>query len=232
VRKLLDGKSSSGGIAQLLQELDAYDELKDRLGGNESKDSGVGGQILGQLIQNLPTILPLLLGKDSSSKQKVYVIETPDGSKEVSPEEYSRYKSTRLLPEAVNHPPVKSEAVESVVEKPSETKTVEETEAPKAVSLDIKTWMMYLGENPYVLAEILKEKASYEDEEGKKVKVILSFLRTQTADSLLKLLSKFKESEDKETVDAIIQLEWHKEWLTEFLAIVKKESSESEALIV
>jgi len=234
-------KSHYGRTTDLVREIEGLKQLKEVLG-EESESKGEGfftpdmvKSLLGD--QGVVGLLGSLLGR-SGSAQRTYVVETPGGTREFSPEEYKLYLEQRQrgeLPAPFSKvlesaqtvspvsPPVEGQAQTHVQIVPSPPFIA--PAPPSAPSLNISSWLPYLEQEPEVFVALLEEKVLLEGIEGERAKFTLSILKTKTVDELLALLQPFK-AKDGEIAQAIEALEAKKEWLEELMKIVKGEKEE------
>jgi len=141
-----------GNIAQVLEELEAYDELKDRLGGNK-------GSSWTDLFKNpdtIPAIVNLLQslsqGGGQAPLERVVIVEINGKPTEVTESQYNRLlKENKVRPIGMIEAPktVKESVREPTPQPPPEEPTVE---LPRLESIDLPNlvWMLELSPDEFV----------------------------------------------------------------------------------
>ena len=212
-----NGRSRTG---ELIEQLEEVEQLRDMLGGgnNIQKPGFFTPELVGTVMQNLPTILSMLNNKDvpQNGSKKVFVVQTPDGIKEMDIESYKKYLEVTQNPQLGGGKT--QETITKVEDKPKE----------KKVRLGIDRWLNFIDSEPQMFVDDLNARIVGEGftvEEKNQASFVLAFLQSQgTPEKLFDFLQGFK-AQNSEWKTIIETLENHPDWVKGVLDLicVKKE---------
>lgn len=146
--------------------------------------------------------------------QKVYIVETPEGTLEMNPLDYQRYLETTQRGQL---PGPAAEPVEP--KRPPTPRPPEEVQVepePVRASLGLSEWLPYLDQEPENFVAALFESANWPAEQSQ---FIIGILISKTADEILEMLEPFKSNE--EYIEVIEKLEEKKAWLEQVVSQVR-----------
>lgn len=237
VDKRLDnlvGGAPKTEFGQFLDQMRELDDFRDSFRGEpeEKKDDWFKEIAMEAVKAFAPSLPGLLLGK-KAALGRIYVIETPEGVKEVDSTGYLKYleeKGKLQLPEGVTPvnkvvsvPPKplsdtpRSSQDESKPEDSNNTPPINRplpvTHSEKEVSLNLKEWLPWVDKEPLEFVEFL-DKTNNEWST-----MVLNIFYTFTVEELFKRILPFKKS--PEYTELITTIENHKDWLEQVIDIVK-----------
>ena len=197
IQKTIGDRNTGSPLGQVLDELDSYDELRERIGGEQGRG---GGLLSPETIQSILKAIPYILGK--GGQQQTYVVETSQGLVEMEPAVYKQYlqEKERALPSA----------------KTSQQETTQKPQATvePSISVDVSQWATYFHWEP---SDVIADLKAREDPQAK---FVLNMLRTRTVEQILALLRPFENSYPSE----IAFLNENREWLGKLTVLAKGET--------
>jgi len=200
----------SSPISQLLEELDSYEELKERFGGKG--DGLLGGiwdpEVTKTLVQ---TILPLLLSRVQQpglqSGPAPTIREIPREALQPPP----RPVLEQPVAEEIPPPPPPEPAPEPEVEPPAPSTSFVQNyvpDEPEEEGINLIDWIPFLDEEPGAFVTELLEGVALEKPVAK---FTADFLRQRTTEAVLEAFQPFKQNE--QLGEVIATLEANREWL-------------------
>ena len=195
-----EGEGYESPLGQAIQQWREAREFEKEIGGGKGALGGIiDSDVVKSFIENV--VGPMLINKGLAAPiQKVYVVETPQGTLEMSAQQYQQY----LLEEKKRLSPPKAEL-------PPE----EKAEVLPKVSLNINSWLPYLEQEPETFVSALNDGLILDEQS---TQFVINILSTKTADEILTSLQSFKSGEYKEAIE---ELEKHKDWLEKVIEQVK-----------
>ena len=225
VDSIVSDHSDGSGVSDLLNQLKGLRELEEEVGGGKK----FGGLIDASVIKEVVGILPALMGRNTSS-ERTYVVETPEGFREMTVDQYKSFleqKSRPQLPAASSQGAATLEvlpeqALEQALEEPlteiQDTGDVLDTgedvpniQASEDNIIGLQDWLPYLDKEPEEFARVLTSLSQRNGSEGHAAIFTISLLRTNTVDMLLVLLNQYRFQ--PEYAEAVGKIESHREWL-------------------
>lgn len=209
-----------GNIAQVLEELEAYDELKDRLGGNKNSSWA-------DLFKNPETVAALvgllqsLGGGQALPKERVVVIEIDGKPTEVTESQYNRLlKENRVRPIGMIEAPKEEAPIikEPAEPTPSTEEPIPEVELPKLESIDLPSlvWMLELSPDEFV-------SQLHEDQEAglPHASLLLEYLPNLDTNGVISRIEPYRSNSQAGPYIERLLTDEGKVWIEEVLARIK-----------